>query len=36
MQNIIDISNRRLVTVIADAYSTKKRKEIPYIVKSKI
>jgi uncharacterized protein YdaL len=33
--NIIDISNRRLVTVVADAYSTKKRKEIPYIVKSK-
>ena len=33
--NIIDISNRRLVTVVAVAYSTKKRREIPYIIKSK-
>ena len=33
--NIIDIANRRLVSVVAVAYSTKKRKEIPYIIKSK-
>lgn len=33
--NLIDISDRRLVTVVATAYSSKKRKEIPYIVKSK-
>ena len=33
--NIIEILNRRIVEVAAIAYSSKKRKEIPYIVKSK-
>ncbi len=33
--NIIEISNRRNVEVLATAYSSRKRREIPYIVRSK-
>jgi uncharacterized protein YdaL len=33
--NLIEIADRRLVTVVASAYSSKKRKEAPYIIKSK-
>ncbi len=33
--NIIDIVNRKLATVVATAYSTKKKIEVPYIVRSK-
>jgi len=33
--NIIEISNRRVVEVLAVAYSSRKRREIPYIVRSK-
>ncbi|HTX19550.1 MAG TPA: DUF2334 domain-containing protein [Bacteroidota bacterium] len=33
--NIIEISNRRSVEVLAVAYSSRKRKEIPYIIQTK-
>ncbi len=33
--NLIEVSDRRLLTVSAVAYSTRKRKEVPYIVNSK-
>ena len=31
--NLIELSDRRLVSVLATAYSTKKRKEVPYIIR---
>ncbi|MDD8018670.1 MAG: DUF2334 domain-containing protein [Bacteroidota bacterium] len=33
--NIIEISNRKLASIVATAYSTKKKIEVPYIVRSK-
>jgi uncharacterized protein YdaL len=33
--NIIEIADRRLVSIVAIAYASKKRKEVPYIIKSK-